>query len=200
MTTAILVSPIAQEIPRIADAIYIGVDAGLLKILEAGLCPSLAIGDFDSMDEEQFERIKHITKIEKHPIMKDESDMELGLRIVSQMGCDPIYLVGAAGARIDHTIANLRLLMYHYPQAILWEVHQRVRILQEGKHKLKNDFRNVSFFAIVPSILTLHGFLYPLEHRELEPKDIYTLSNSIESNDGEVIVESGRILCIETND
>lgn len=200
MSTAILVSPIAQEIPKLRDAIYIGVDAGLLKILEAGLHPSFSIGDFDSMSEEQFEGIKQITKIERHPIMKDESDMELGLRIASEMGCDPIYLVGALGKRIDHTIANLRLLMYYYPQAILWEAHQRVRVLQEGKHRLNNDFRNISFFAIVPSIVTLQGFLYPLAHRKLEPNDLYTLSNSIEAESGEVVVEEGRILCIETND
>lgn len=200
MRSAVLVTPLVKTIPFVENAIYVGVDAGVLTLLEQEFPVEFAVGDFDSMSQEAYEKIESLVKIEKHPIMKDESDAQLALRLVKERGCSPIYLCGALSKRIDHTIANLRLLMYHYPDLILWDEKQNVRLFQTGRFVLENMYKNVSFFAVGKATITLEGFLYPLEHREINVSDIYTLSNSIVDQEGVVIVEDGAILCVMSDE
>lgn len=88
---------------------------------------------------------------------------------------------------------------YQDPSLILWDEGQIAFCLKSGVHALKNEYRNVSFFALEPTVLSLHGFLYPLEKRRIVPGDIYTISNSILDEEGTVIIESGSVLCIMTN-
>ena len=74
MRPAVLVTPLAKTIPVVENAIYVGVDAGVLTLLEQEFPVEFAVGDFDSMSQEAYEKIESLVKIEKHPIMKDESD------------------------------------------------------------------------------------------------------------------------------
>ncbi len=178
---------------------YIGVDAGVLHLLGQGIMPVLAVGDFDSMTSAQLEQIKNSIDIEKEPVMKAETDSQLALMLAKERGYEQIILAGAFGGRIDHTIANLRLMEYQDPSLILWDEGQIAFCLKSGVHALKNEYRNVSFFALEPTVLSLHGFLYPLEKRRIVPGDIYTISNSILDEEGTVIIESGSVLCIMTN-
>lgn len=199
MKTAILVTPLAERFPVMDGADYIGVDAGVLHLLGQGIMPVLAVGDFDSMTSAQLEQIKNSIDIEKEPVMKAETDSQLALMLAKERGYEQIILAGAFGGRIDHTIANLRLMEYQDPSLILWDEGQIVFCLKSGVHALKNEYRNVSFFALEPTVLSLHGFLYPLEKRRIVPGDIYTISNSILDEEGTVIIESGSVLCIMTN-
>ncbi|WP_296241277.1 thiamine diphosphokinase [uncultured Faecalicoccus sp.] len=199
MRPAVLVTPLAQKIPKIENADYIGIDAGCLRILEAGLKLSYGIGDFDSMDRDTLASLKKQTSLQIHPVKKDETDSELALSIARQGGFSPLILVGALGGRIDHSLANIRLLMYRYDDLILWEEDQRVFVLLEGEHVLSNEFKHVSFLAIEDSILSLEGFLYPLSHAALHVQDIYTTSNTIQEKQGIVTVKKGKLLCILTN-
>lgn len=104
MTCAVLITPLVDVVPKIENCDYIGVDAGALKIIDQGFPIKMAVGDFDSLSEEDFKRIT--CPIERHPIMKDETDSELAIRLCKDY--DTIYLYGAMQGRIDHTIANIR--------------------------------------------------------------------------------------------
>ncbi len=61
-----------------------------IKIIDQGFPIKMAVGDFDSLSEEDFKRIT--CPIERHPIMKDETDSELAIRLCKDY--DTIHLYG----------------------------------------------------------------------------------------------------------
>lgn len=46
-----------EELPSDAD-VWIGVDRGSLYLIEQGITPDLAVGDFDSVSQQEFELIQ----------------------------------------------------------------------------------------------------------------------------------------------
>lgn len=198
MKSAVLVTPMTGEIPVIEDAVYIGVDAGALKILEQGLPLYTAIGDFDSMEPKELQKLRTEALIDIHPVMKDETDSELAIMEAQKLGCNPIYLIGALGGRLDHTLANLRLMCERFPQVILISENEIAFCLTEGTWEVSSFFKHVSFFALQESIVTFKGFLYPLLHRTIKVDDIFTISNEILEDNATVEIEKGKLLCIQS--
>ncbi|MGJ0962057.1 thiamine diphosphokinase [Faecalicoccus pleomorphus] len=199
MKPAVLVTPLTKEIPNIKDADYIGVDAGCLRILNQRLPLAFGVGDFDSMDKDMLEVLKQRASLTIHPVQKDETDSELALRLCHKKGYSPLILTGSLHGRIDHTIANIRLLMYRYADLILWEPDQKMYCLLKGIHTIRSSYKHISFFAIEDSIVSLEGFLYPLHQYDLKPDDIITVSNSIVKEQGIIALDKGKVLCIESN-
>lgn len=195
MSTALLITPLCQKVPDIDDADYIGVDAGVLKIIESNHPVKMAVGDFDSMSELDLAKLDCV--IEKHPVMKDETDAELAMKLCKDY--DEVILYGGLSGRIDHTIANIRLIMYQYNHVTLMDEMQCIRVFNNGKHFINNEYKHISFYAIDESIISLDGFLYPLNQTKISVSDIFTTSNSLVENQGKVIVHSGRILCVQSN-
>jgi thiamine pyrophosphokinase len=192
MRPAVLVAPIAQSVP-VWDADYVGIDAGVTKILERGLTPVFACGDFDSGSVP-----KGIT-IYQHPRHKNETDTQLAIEKCLEMGYRQITVWGALSKRLDHTIANIRLIMYKYPMVVLEDSFQKVQVFGPGEHVIDKSYRHISFFAVQSCIVSLEGFEYPLKDRLLEPEDIYTVSNSIEGKAGTLKIVRGQVLCVQTN-
>ena len=199
MSTAICVTPLAKKIP-VMEADYIGVDAGALKILEANLPLKQAVGDFDSMTYEEFEKLESICPIEKHPVMKDETDSELAVRLCYEKGYDSVILFGGFGGRLDHTLLNIRLLSARFTDLILMDETQKVMLLKEGEYVLYSDYKNVSLLPMEESIISYEGMLYNLDHRKISMKDTYTTSNSLTGNQAKIVIHSGCMLCIQTNE
>lgn len=199
MKKVCLVTPLAKHIPDFEGFTYVGVDAGAYRLLEENKTPAFAIGDFDSMSQEELTSLQQTCPLVQHPIMKDQSDTELAIETVLEQGAESIIVYGALGSRMDHSIANIRLMMYRYPQIVLMDEFQVMTVLTQGKHAIEKTHPHVSFFPIEPSILSLQGFLYPLSSASLEMKDIYTLSNTIVEKKGTVIVEKGQVLCVQSS-
>lgn len=199
MKRALLITPKSETVPHWKDTDYIGVDAGALKIIEEKLPLVFAVGDFDSMGEDDITYLKKKTKIYRHPVQKNETDSELAVRLAKEMGYEQLILWGAISGRMDHTLINCRLLLYRDPTLVLMDENQRISYLRKGTHILADDYKHISFFAMEESCLTLQGFLYPLEHRRVVPSDLYLSSNSFAEHEGIVFVESGSFLCVESN-
>ena len=200
MKPAILVTPIAKTIPEVNGTAYIGVDAGSLKILEKKLPLAFAVGDFDSMETQDFEQLKKHTVCYSHPVQKDETDSELAIQLAYQKGYGPLTLWGSLSGRMDHTLANIRLLMYRFPDLILQDETQKIICLKKGRHRLKNQYTHCSFFAIETSKVSFSGLLYELKEKEVYVEDIYMVSNSFVSEIAEVVVHSGSLICIQSNE
>ena len=195
MTCAVLITPLVDVVPKIKDCDYIGVDAGALKIIDQKLPIKMAVGDFDSLNEEDLKRIT--CPIERHPIMKDETDSELAIRLCKDY--DTIYLYGGMHGRIDHTIANIRLAMYRFNNLVLIDDHQKISVMNVGVHEIDNSYRHISFYPIKEGVLSLSGFLYPLDSRRIHMEEIYTTSNSLVEDKGIIRVDEGNFLCVQTN-
>ncbi|MBU4449811.1 MAG: thiamine diphosphokinase, partial [Actinobacteria bacterium] len=98
---------------RNASTLIIAVDGGAQNCLNMRLVPDIVIGDMDSITLKLIESItsgkKPIKFINSIP-EKDESDTQLAVDYAVGLGAKRILIVGAAGDRIDHTLANLFLL------------------------------------------------------------------------------------------
>ena len=92
------------EVPA-ADDLILAADAGYRSCRAAGLCPTLVIGDFDSMDAPEGEVLLRL------PVEKDDTDTMRAARVGLERGCHDFVLYGGTGGRrADHTLANLQTL------------------------------------------------------------------------------------------
>lgn len=88
---------------------YVGIDRGSLFLIENGLPLELAIGDFDSVSEEELSNIKErAKKWIQAPVEKDDTDTELALKTVFERFPDAqVTLFAAFGGRLDHMMSNI---------------------------------------------------------------------------------------------
>lgn len=198
----ILVTPTATALPQWEDADYAAVDGGLEILRAAGITPVFACGDFDSLKQPlQLDSLPVGCRILSFPAEKNESDSQLAIEEGIRLGYGPIILAGSLSGRIDHTLANIRLLSWSYPDLILQDDHQQMRLLQPGSHTVSSDWKHISLFALEPSCITLENMKYPLSRRNITTADIYTLSNEVGEGhrEGTIIVHSGKVLLAESN-
>lgn len=91
----------------------IGVDHGNLILLNHGIIPDVAVGDYDSLNEhEKKELIQNIHDIRFAQPEKDFTDSEFGLQVaLEDFNSEKIKIYGATGGRIDHFLVNLFTFM-----------------------------------------------------------------------------------------
>ncbi|ACV21942.1 thiamine pyrophosphokinase [Slackia heliotrinireducens DSM 20476] len=85
----------------------IAADGGLAHLEACGAHPDMALGDFDSLGY-----VPERPVVERHPVMKDESDLELAIDRALEFGCADIVLYGALGGRADHTYATQQTMVH----------------------------------------------------------------------------------------
>ena len=192
MTTCYLITPLAKNFPIDRDAVYIGVDAGYRLIEEKGLTCLRKIGDFDSMEGEAPQDAWVL------PVQKDETDSQVAAEWAIDQGYSPVILWGGLEGRLDHTLANLLMAGWKYPQLILQDENHKVITLLEGEIELEPEYRHLSFFALEDTELSLANVKYPVEHALLSRQDIYAVSNSFLEGNARISVEWGRVLCIQS--
>ena len=92
--------------------LVIGADGGAGRALQAGVHVHLVVGDLDSLDAGDLERLRADgSVIERARPDKDESDTELALLTAIERDAAPVVILGAlGGTRLDHELANLLLL------------------------------------------------------------------------------------------
>jgi thiamine pyrophosphokinase len=90
----------------------IGADAGATRLERLGRVPDVVVGDLDSLDDGDVERLVAAgSTIERHPVDKDASDAELAVDRAVAGGAGDVVLIGALGGlRFDHELANVLLL------------------------------------------------------------------------------------------
>ena len=186
----------------------VGIDAGVLRLEEAGLVPDVVIGDFDSVSPEERERIRkgYPQNLFLNPV-KDDTDMEAAVRYAIEQRPEEILILGATGGRMDHTVTNLRLLVLFVEadlHAYLLDEHSRIRILKRSATLDKNELYGpyVSLLPVLETVrdITLRGFKYPLEQASLEPFSSLGVSNELEEETGEIIFSQGLLYLMETKD
>ncbi|MFK4998030.1 thiamine diphosphokinase [Bacillus sp. N9] len=85
------------------DTLWIGVDRGVIYLLDAGIRPNVAVGDFDSISAEEWTKIcSQIQSVNRFKPEKDETDMELAIEWALTQNPDTIKIFGGTGGRSDH--------------------------------------------------------------------------------------------------
>lgn len=117
MTQVILAAGGPPELwPDIKNALFsspvwVGVDRGTWHLLERGIIPHMAIGDFDSLTKEELETVeRNVAAIHYAQPEKDFTDTELGVQKVFDTYPEAsLKIIGATGGRLDHLLSNLWL-------------------------------------------------------------------------------------------
>ena len=101
----------ARRLIRTEDTL-IAADGGTRHILALGLLPSIVIGDLDSLAADDRQRLEGLlgVDIRQYPSDKNETDLELALRLTRDSGYRSILILAALGGRLDQTLGNLSLL------------------------------------------------------------------------------------------
>lgn len=188
--------------------VWIGADRGAVVLLEKGLPIDYAIGDFDSIADPQRKSLETKAKVfRKYPSEKNETDLELAIIQAIELQPQSVYLFGATGGRLDHTLVNLQILLRfaeHDMDAAVVDRLNIVRLAQHGTHTIQNDrqYPYISFIPMTPTVtgLTLNNFYYPLTDQTITFGSTLCVSNKLTANCGTFSIDKGIVLIIKSRD
>ncbi|HFI0054199.1 TPA: thiamine diphosphokinase [Streptococcus suis] len=194
-------------LPEPAD-LYVGVDAGSLRLLDHSLPLDWAIGDFDSVTPEELGRIKdQAERFLQAPAEKDDTDLELALKeIFKAYPQAQVRIYGALGGRMDHMMANLFLaaepdLATYMEQIELVDSQNIVRFRPAGQHRLSpiSGMKYISFMPSDQSRLTIRHAKYQLDASNYFFKKCYS-SNEFIDRDIDIQLDKGYVVLIYSKD
>lgn len=185
----------------------IAVDKGLEVLDELDILPSYIIGDFDSVDKELLNkyREKDIEIKELNP-EKDYTDTHMGLRQAIEFGSDEIIIIGAIGTRMDHTIANIHVMTEALDKNIscrMCDEYSDITIINKDTEILKSDeYKYLSIIPLTTEVkgVTLEGFKYRLNNRDLRVGESIGISNEQIENKAIIRMKEGKLIVIKSRD
>ena len=169
--------------------LFIGVDRGSLFLIEQGICPDLAVGDFDSVSEKELALICSQSKevLQAQP-EKDDTDLELAVKAVfARYPQAQVTIFGAFGGRLDHTLANIFLpsnpeITPYMQQIRLCNAQNQLCYCPQGRHEVK-PVAGMNYLAFMPvddGRLTIEGAKYPLNESNYFLKKVYASNEFID--------------------
>ena len=184
--------------------LIIAVDGGANHLYRLGIMPNYILGDLDSIEDdirEYYEASDVVFK--KFPTKKDETDAELAVWLVEEVGLLGIDIYAALGGRIDHELANIQLLYYildrgMYPRII--SEHEEIYILKNDEMTLKGNIGDI--VSILPIRgdargITLVNMEYSVEELDLKYSVTRGISNVMVAQDAYINVRDGCLLVIK---
>jgi len=136
---------IIEELTKNAGYI-IAADSGLDLALAYEIEPDLVVGDMDSLEHTDYLNSLSEEKKNIYPEDKDETDTEIGLRVLYEKGYNRVTVIGGGGGRIDHFLGILYLFFKDtYP--VEWYTHDYQLICIDRPVLLHGNIGStVSFF------------------------------------------------------
>ncbi len=190
-----------RQLLRHADLVVCA-DGGLRVMRALGITPEVAVGDFDSASPSLLAWARRRgTRLLAHPRDKDKSDTELAMQYALRAGATTIDLIGVLGGRVDHTLANIALLV------ALARQRRRARIVH-GTTELFLAAPQASISGRVGDRVSLiplsaratgistHGLKYPLAHSTLRMDATRGISNEITASPAHVRTRRGWLLIV----
>jgi thiamine pyrophosphokinase len=187
---------------------YIGVDEGVRFLLKRGIRPDAAFGDFDSISSEEVDALaSDDIKTFTFQREKDMTDLELAFMWAIEQKPTRIQIYGATGGRLDHELINVQMLTRGLDSEIDIAIIDRRNIIflkLPGTYPIEKDgeIPYVSFlpFSGMVKGITLEGFKYPLDQRDLELGSTLCISNELVTKKGTYSFDDGIIMVIRSKD
>ncbi|MGL4796569.1 MAG: thiamine diphosphokinase [Paraclostridium sp.] len=178
-------------------------DGGARHLYKVNIVPDYILGDLDSLSYEIIDFYKHNkVKFTQFPSRKNETDAELCINLASDLNVDEIYIIGALGGRIDHTIANINLLYYIKQLGI----NSTIQTSDEDIFLVSNETSIINgnkgdTISIIPikgdaKGVTLEYLEYPLNNFEIKYGTPIGISNVMEKNECKITVDEGSLIVI----
>lgn len=189
-------SALAEELDSSLD--YIGVDRGIEILVNQGIKPIYAIGDFDSIKNKD---LLVQLEIERLPTRKDITDSHAAIDYAISKGYDEIDVYGVTGGRLDHFLSAMCLLeKYRNVKIKIINKQNVIELLKPGKHKIdQGDYKYFSLFALDNSYIDIEHAQYPLNNYYLRREDPLCVSNQTIDNYS-YIRNSRAVILVRSND
>jgi len=171
------------------------VDGGANKIVGLNIQPNAIIGDFDSISKKLLTKYRNCKII--HSLDQNSTDLEKALQYAVSFHPKNIFIFGAIGNRIDHSLTNLNMLKKFHKHSNIEIISNKAKLFYINKSislSLPIGYI-VSLFPIgVVKNISLKGFKFPLQNEELEFGVRDGQSNLTIANKQEIIFDQGELL------
>ena len=181
-----------------ADDYVIYCDSGLKHVPGLQVQPSLIVGDFDSHENPGLD-IETIVL----PREKDDTDTVFAVKEAVKRGFHDFLLLGGVGARLDHTLGNLSILLYLDAlgkHGCIIDDYSELEIVSSQPVSVCDRYAFFSLLNITGCAkgITVTGAKYPLQDAEIPVTYQYGISNEVLPGETAVIsVSDGKLLLVK---
>jgi len=160
--------------------------------------PSLIVGDFDSHDNPHLD-VETIVL----PCEKDDTDTVFAVKEALKRGFNDFLLIGVVGARLDHTLGNVSILLYLDSlgkKGKIIDDYSEMEIVSKEPAYIDASYAYFSLLNISGTAkgVTIENAKYPLENGEITCEYQYGISNEVLSGrTTKVFVSEGNLLLIK---
>ena len=181
-----------------ADDYVVFCDSGLKHLEQIQVKPGLIVGDFDSHENPQLD-----TETIVLPREKDETDTFYAAKEAVRRGFDDFLLIGVTGARLDHTLCNVSILLYLDSlgkKGCIIDDYSEMEIVSQKPVSICDQYSYFSLLNITGCAkgINITGAKYPLVDAEISCEYQYGVSNEVlPGHSASVLVKEGRLLLIK---
>ncbi len=179
------------------DDYIIYCDSGLKHMDKLGLKPSLIVGDFDSHVNPHMD-VETIVL----PVVKDDTDTVYAAKEGVKRGFEEFLLIGVTGGRLDHSLANVSILLYLRKEGVEGIIVDDYSIMKIVGQKTEYIPDKYSYFSLVNITgkaegITIKNAKYEIQNAVITTDYQYGVSNEITPGKvAEVSVSDGELLLI----
>ena len=181
-----------------ADDFVVFCDSGLKHLEPLQAKPSLIVGDFDSHENPHL-AVETIVL----PCEKDDTDTVYAVKEALKRGYTDFLLIGVVGARLDHTLGNVSILLYLDSlgkHGCIIDDYSEMEIVSDKPLAVTDDYAFFSLLNITGCAkgITITGAKYPLTDAEITCEYQYGISNEVlPGKTASVFVRQGTLLLIK---
>ena len=207
-STTLIIAGGARPDPLVVGALpeidrCIAADSGADLALAVGLEVDVVIGDLDSISEAGLERVREAgAEVRSFPSEKDATDLELAIALAHEQTIDRLIIIGLAGGRLDHELANIGALAAAARRGV--EVDgligsARLAVVQ-GRRSLEGALgETLSLLPVLGRVaeVTTTGLEYELRAEPLEAGSARGMSNRFIAREATIQVGGGILIAVQ---
>ena len=180
------------------DDFVVFCDSGLKHLEQLQVKPSLIVGDFDSHENPHLD-VETIVL----PCEKDDTDTVFAIKEALKRGFDNFLLIGVVGARLDHTLGNVSILLHLDSlgkKGCIIDGYSEMEIVSDKPVSICDQYAFFSLLNISGCAkgVTITGAKYPLSGAEISREYQYGVSNEVLPGESATVsVTNGKLLLIK---
>lgn len=174
----------------------IAADGGANTCLKHRITPDYVIGDFDSIRKSTLTRLKKTSRIIRAPD-QNKTDLQKALALAHKLKAERVFVFGAIGTELDHTLGNLLSLDTH---CVMRDETHDIHIVEKNLKLQGKPGELVSVIALsLVRGLSYTGLKWQAPKRILPPGWLGT-RNRFTGTKASIRLTSGKVavLCIKT--
>jgi len=177
----------------------IAADSGFDHASKLGITVDLLVGDFDSVSPQGLESAG---AIERHPTDKNLTDLAIALNAALRMRPSEVIVVGGAGGRIDHFLANAALLAASQYAGLSLSWLPGGAVIHVVRDRIELSGSPGDLVSLLPYGGPVHGVIteglrWPLSGASLTPGTSMGVSNQLEGMRATVELRDGVLLIVQ---